>query len=84
MIEVGKEEGGFVGPELCKQSPGPSGYFGLGLANFGRGSVQKAVVRDNQEVLLNCLGVYFLLSLCSVGWLIGVVEYDEIFSIVVD
>ena len=47
MVKVGKEEGGFVGPELSKKSPGPSLQLSLRFVYFWRRPVDDAVVRDS-------------------------------------
>ena len=39
-VKVGNKERRFVGPELCKYSPGLSGKLILGLVNVGRGSIE--------------------------------------------
>ena len=46
MVEVGKKERRFVGPELCNKSPGLSKEFFLSLAYFRRKSVKDAAVWD--------------------------------------
>ena len=47
MVKVGKKEGVFVGPKLCKYSSGLSGEFNLGLVNLRRGFIEDAVVCDS-------------------------------------
>ena len=44
MVEVGKKEGGFIGPELGKKSPGLSGEFVFGFVNVWWWSVEDAIV----------------------------------------
>ena len=48
MVKVGKEEGGLVGPELSKKSPGPSWQLSLRFVYFWRRSVDDVVVRDSR------------------------------------
>ena len=45
VVEVGCNDRGFVGPELCQYSSGLSGKVFFGFVDVGRRSVDEAIVR---------------------------------------